>query len=128
MPRSLAIAIHARGTPAHPAALPSKQFGFELQQAIVIAPPPAAVAPERAVSGNHPMARDDETHWIAPDRTANSPGSTRTPDGLSDLAVAAGFPTRNGADGAEDGTVPSGTIDQVQGELIERCVIAVEGA
>ena len=51
----------------------------------------AAVAAERAVRGDDPVARDQQADRVAAERAADGPGGPRRPDPAGDLAVARGL-------------------------------------
>src|SRR6266403_4630726 len=55
----------------------------------------AAVAAQRAARRDHPVARDDDGNWIPVVRHADGTVGVRMADGLSDVAIAAGFAVWN---------------------------------
>src|SRR5438093_6133623 len=112
--------------------LSREQLAFQLQAGLAAAPPAAAVAAQRAVAGDDPVARDDQAQWVAPDGGADRAGGAGAADHSRDLAVAGGRARPDAADRPEHEPVPCGPVVHVDRQVVERAEVArderLEGA
>jgi len=67
---------------------------FKVQQ-LALDVQTATVAAQRATRCDHPVAGDDDSHWIPVVRHADGTVGVRVANGLSDVAVAAGLAVWN---------------------------------
>src|SRR5258706_2288398 len=125
MPGAAAAEV-IRGSLAAGGALPRQELAFQSEPELATAPPAAAIAAERAVPGDHPVAGDRQRDRVPTDRPADGPSRAATPDRRRDRAVARGRAPGDLADRAQDEPIPGRPVGEVEWQLVERVGTAVE--
>src|SRR5262245_14200372 len=100
---------------------------LQLLAFVVATPGIPAVAAERAVTGDHPVARDDDPDRVPADRATDRPSRPAPADHARHAAVALRPAPWNPPDTAEDEPVPVGQPGQVERQ-VERLWFAAQPA
>src|SRR5262249_43913538 len=114
-PRFSAVS-HAR---ARVDAFAREELALQVETSLSPAPPAAAIAAQRPVAGDDPVARDDEPDGAAPDGTPDGAGRAGFADHPGDLAVARRGARRDAPNRTEDETVPCRSIVEVDGQVVQ---------
>src|SRR5690242_5540000 len=107
-------------------ALEPEQALLEVEAGVDATPRGRAVAAERAVTGDHPVARHEQADRAPADGTADGAGGARLPDPACDLAVARRRPAGDRAHAVEHPPVERREVADVHGDRREVHVVAVE--
>src|SRR3990172_277083 len=92
---------------------------LEVKGGLLAAPRRHAVAAERPVARDHPVAVDQQPDRVAPDGPAPRPGRPRPPDPPRHLAVARYPATRDRVDRLEDQPIPGRPVGDVHRQRVD---------
>src|SRR5712671_2307296 len=99
--------------------LQGKELALDLEELLPAAEPVAAVATDRAIAGDHAMARNRQPDRVPPDGAANRPSGTRPADHPRQAAVARHFSAAQPPNSEEHRTVPGPMVGEVERQVIE---------